>query len=203
MVPRCSLCLSSRRPQVPLTSLSGAITESAFGSFSRDQSLCCLDSASENQYFTDSFLSFSCLWWKSISGQSYLNFCPDPGVWFSVSVFLTFQSNLYISLYWAICCRGCDCALSAAEVVTHVRGHWGSGRECQAVTAQEPPRGTTQVRRPGRRPRGATSRPRPAAAERSYPAFQSGVSAGRSQPTLEARASGRGGATQEGCGWAV
>ena len=41
---------------------------------SRDQSLCCLTSASENQYFTYSFLSFSCLWWKSKSGQSYFNF---------------------------------------------------------------------------------------------------------------------------------
>ena len=46
----------------------------------------------------------------------------------------------------------------------------GSGRECLAVTAQEQPRGATQVRGQGWRLGRATPRPRlGAAAERSYP----------------------------------
>ena len=36
----------------------------------------------------------------------------------------------------------------------------GSGRECQAATAQERPRRATQVQGQGRQPRGATPRPR-------------------------------------------
>ena len=36
----------------------------------------------------------------------------------------------------------------------------GSGRECQAATAQEQLRGATQVQGQGRRPGGATPRPR-------------------------------------------
>ena len=62
----------------------------------------------------------------------------------------------------------------------------GSGRECQAVTAQEWLRGATQVRDQGR-PGGATPRPRSGeAAGRSYPTPphpRPGAAAGRTNPT--------------------
>ena len=56
-------------------------------------------------------------------------------------------------------------ALSAAEVR-------GSGGECQAATAQEQPRGATQVRGQWRRLGGATQRPRSGAAGRRHPALE-------------------------------
>ena len=55
----------------------------------------------------------------------------------------------------------------------------GSGRECQAETVQERPRGATQVQGQGRQPGGATPHPRP------------GAVAGRSYPTPEARGGGQ------------
>ena len=67
----------------------------------------------------------------------------------------------------------------------------GSGRECQATTAQERPRRPTQVRGQGRRPIGATLRPRSGVeAERSYPTPphpRPGAVAGRSNPRPETR----------------
>ena len=64
----------------------------------------------------------------------------------------------------------------------------GSGRECQAATAQEQPRGATHVRGQGLWLGGATPRPRSgAAAKRSYPASEVGAAAKRSYPASKAR----------------
>ena len=70
----------------------------------------------------------------------------------------------------------------------------GSGRECQAVTAQEWPGRATQVQGQGQRPRGATPRPRSGVeARRSYrtpPHPRPGAAGGKSYPTTEARGGG-------------
>ena len=56
----------------------------------------------------------------------------------------------------------------------------GSGLECQAVMAQERPRGTTQVRGHGWQPGGATLHPRSVAAGRRHPVSE--VRGGQEKP---------------------
>ena len=73
--------------------------------------------------------------------------------------------------------------LSAAERSYPKSEVSGSGRECQAVTAQE-------------RPRGATLRLRPEAARISHLAPEAGAVALRSHPALEARDGSREGQPQ-------
>ena len=86
-------------------------------------------------------------------------------------------------------------ALSAAERSYPTSQVRGSGRECQAATAQEWQRRATQVRGQGQRQRGATPRPRSGvAARRRYPTpprLRPEVTAGRSNRMPEVRGSSR------------
>ena len=68
----------------------------------------------------------------------------------------------------------------------------GSGRESQDATAQEWPRGTTQVRGHGWQPGGATLHPRSVAAGRRHP-----VSEIRGSQEKPPHAQGRGGSREE------
>ena len=62
----------------------------------------------------------------------------------------------------------------------------GSGRECQAATAQERPRGATQVRGQGWRLGGATPRPRSGAVtRRTYPTPEARGHGWEEQPHLQ------------------
>ena len=90
---------------------------------------------------------------------------------------------------------GCEDAQSAAKrsyPATEVRG---GGRECQAATAHEQPRGATLARSQGRRPGGATLPPRSrgcaGAGEPSgaIPRSRSGEAAVRRYPSSKVRSS--------------